>query len=163
MPSESARMASAAEARFRIDAPNDKSKRVKVIALDRPSEAVVKHYWPDVNPIGRRIQLRPNAPWLTIAGVCGDRKDWFSGEAQPAAYVSYQQWPTPYCTDTGVGRPTTTIVPCCAKVGAAGRSETKRWFFSSIVGDDASVITGSMALGSVGDGVPVSALVTNAS
>jgi hypothetical protein len=43
MLSESARMASAAEARFRIDAPNAKSKRVKVIALDRPSEAVVKH------------------------------------------------------------------------------------------------------------------------
>ncbi|HLK20137.1 MAG TPA: FtsX-like permease family protein, partial [Bryobacteraceae bacterium] len=60
------------------------------------SEAVVKHYWPDVNPIGRKIQLRPNGPWLTITGVCGDRKDWFSGEAQPAAYVSYQQWPTPY-------------------------------------------------------------------
>jgi hypothetical protein len=40
--SESARMASAAEARFRIDAPNAKPKRVKVIALDRPSEAVVK-------------------------------------------------------------------------------------------------------------------------
>jgi putative ABC transport system permease protein len=60
------------------------------------SEAVVKHYWPGLNPIGRRIQLRPNAPWLTIAGVCGDRKDWFSGEPQPAAYVSYQQWPTPY-------------------------------------------------------------------
>jgi predicted permease len=60
------------------------------------SEAVVKHYWPGVNPIGRRIQLRHNSQWLTIAGVCGDRKDWFSGEAQPAAYVSYQQWPTPY-------------------------------------------------------------------
>jgi hypothetical protein len=42
MLSESARMASAAEARFRIDAPNAKPKRVKVIALDRPSEAVVK-------------------------------------------------------------------------------------------------------------------------
>jgi hypothetical protein len=40
--SESARMASAAEARFRIDAPNAKPKRVKVIALDRPSEAVVQ-------------------------------------------------------------------------------------------------------------------------
>jgi hypothetical protein len=40
--SESARMASAGEARFRIDAPNAKPKRVKVIALDRPSEAVVK-------------------------------------------------------------------------------------------------------------------------
>ena len=31
-----------AEARFRIDAPNAKPKRIKIIALDRPSEAVVK-------------------------------------------------------------------------------------------------------------------------
>ena len=42
MPSESARMATTAEARYRIDAPNSKPKRVKVIALDRPSEAIVK-------------------------------------------------------------------------------------------------------------------------
>jgi hypothetical protein len=42
MLSESARMTSAEEARFRINAPNARPKRVKVIALDRPSEAVVK-------------------------------------------------------------------------------------------------------------------------
>jgi hypothetical protein len=42
MLSENARMASAAEARYRIDAPNSRGKRVKVIALDRPSEAIVK-------------------------------------------------------------------------------------------------------------------------
>ncbi len=42
MLSESAKMASAAEARYRIDAPNSKAKRVKVIALDRPSDVVVK-------------------------------------------------------------------------------------------------------------------------
>jgi hypothetical protein len=43
MLSESARMSSAAEARFRIDAPNSKPRHVKVIALDAASEAVVKH------------------------------------------------------------------------------------------------------------------------
>jgi hypothetical protein len=43
MLSESARMSSAAEARFRIDAPNSKPRHVKVIALDQTSEAVVKH------------------------------------------------------------------------------------------------------------------------
>jgi hypothetical protein len=43
MLSESARMSSAAEARFRIDAPNSKPRHVKVIALDSTSEAVVKH------------------------------------------------------------------------------------------------------------------------
>src|SRR5215475_13273602 len=42
MESESARMSSAAEARFRIDYPNSKPRAVKVVALDAASEAVVK-------------------------------------------------------------------------------------------------------------------------
>jgi hypothetical protein len=40
--SESARATSAAEARYRIDAPNSKPRAVKVIALDAASERVVK-------------------------------------------------------------------------------------------------------------------------
>ncbi len=42
MQSESARMSSAAEAKFRIDRPNSQPRAIKVIALDAPSEAVVK-------------------------------------------------------------------------------------------------------------------------
>src|SRR5207253_1711502 len=42
MPSESARMTTAEEARFRIDYPNSKPRAVKVVALDQPSEHVVK-------------------------------------------------------------------------------------------------------------------------
>src|SRR5262245_736728 len=42
MDSESARMSSAAEARFRIDYPNSQPRVVKVIALDQASEHVVK-------------------------------------------------------------------------------------------------------------------------
>jgi hypothetical protein len=42
MQSESARMSSAAEAKFRIDAPNSRPRTVKVIALDAASERVVK-------------------------------------------------------------------------------------------------------------------------
>ncbi len=42
MQSESARMSSAAEARYRIDAPNSLPRAVKIIALDQPSERVVK-------------------------------------------------------------------------------------------------------------------------
>ena len=41
--SESARMATAAEARFRINAPNSRPRNIKVIALDAPSETLVKH------------------------------------------------------------------------------------------------------------------------
>ncbi len=42
MISESARMTTAEEARFRVDYPNSKPRAVKVVALDPPSEAVVK-------------------------------------------------------------------------------------------------------------------------
>ena len=41
MLSESARMSSAAEARYRIQAPNSRPRAIKVIALDTPSEGVV--------------------------------------------------------------------------------------------------------------------------
>jgi hypothetical protein len=42
MPSESARVTTAEEQRFRINDPNSKPRAVKVIALDRPSERVVE-------------------------------------------------------------------------------------------------------------------------
>ena len=42
MQSESARMSSAAEAKFRIDRPNSQPRAVKVIALDCSSERIVK-------------------------------------------------------------------------------------------------------------------------
>jgi phage FluMu protein gp41 len=42
MASESARATTTAEARYRLDAPNSRSRTTKIIALDAPSEAVVK-------------------------------------------------------------------------------------------------------------------------
>src|SRR5436190_10875008 len=42
MLSESARMTTAEEARYRVDYPNSKPRAVKVVALDAPSEAVIK-------------------------------------------------------------------------------------------------------------------------
>lgn len=42
MLSKSARAASAAEARFRINDPNSRPRAIKVIALDQPSEGIVE-------------------------------------------------------------------------------------------------------------------------
>lgn len=42
MLSESARMSSASEARFRLQAPNSQPRKIKVIALDAPSEALIR-------------------------------------------------------------------------------------------------------------------------
>ena len=42
MLTESARMSTAAEARFRVQAANSKPRAIKVVALDGPSESVVR-------------------------------------------------------------------------------------------------------------------------
>ncbi|MBZ5592291.1 MAG: ABC transporter permease [Acidobacteriia bacterium] len=77
------------------------SPRVAVI-----SESVARHYWPDADPIGHRIKLgNAQSPWLTVVGVSGDIKDWFSGEPIPRAAIPYRQAPqrsmTLYVRTTG--------------------------------------------------------------
>jgi hypothetical protein len=71
--SESARMTTAAQARFRIDAPNSVPRAVTVIALDGASEVVV-----------RRLAQRPwqRARFLSAAAFV----------SSPAAPVSLQGW-----------------------------------------------------------------------
>src|SRR5437016_3776500 len=69
MRTESARMSSGAEARFRIQDPNSKPRAIKVIALDKASEAVVN-----------RLVERPwqNATFLSAAAFPDAARD-FSG------------------------------------------------------------------------------------
>ena len=55
MQSESSRMTTAEEAKFRISAPNSKPRAIKVIALDKRSEAMVKKL--RYNPEVRRVML----------------------------------------------------------------------------------------------------------
>ncbi len=58
------------------------------------SASVVRHYWPSGTPIGQRVRIgNIDSPWLTVVGVAGDVNDWFFGNPQPTAYVSYRQFP----------------------------------------------------------------------
>jgi putative ABC transport system permease protein len=58
------------------------------------SESIAHHYWPHESPIGRRVRLHRNdAGWLTVVGVCGDVRDWFSGRPIPRAYLPFEQSP----------------------------------------------------------------------
>ena len=70
MQSESARMSSRAEARYRIQDPNSRPRAIKVIALDAASEAVVG-----------RLAARPwqNATFLSAAAFPAAARD-FSGQ-----------------------------------------------------------------------------------
>jgi putative ABC transport system permease protein len=58
------------------------------------SETLAHHYWRNSSPLGQRIRLGgADSPWLTVTGICGDVRDWFFGDAEPMAYVSYRQEP----------------------------------------------------------------------
>jgi hypothetical protein len=75
MPSESARAASAAEARFRIDAPNSRPRAIKVIALDGVSEAVVKKLaqsqWSNASFL-TTLSAPPRGEPFSMSGWLGD-------------------------------------------------------------------------------------------
>jgi hypothetical protein len=70
MESESARMSSTAEARFRIDYPNSSPRAVKVIALDPASEPVVKRV------AGRSWQGASFFASLTFEGASRSGENW---------------------------------------------------------------------------------------
>ena len=78
--------------RGRSISAQDGSTAPRVIVL---SETIARHYWPDSDPIGSHIRLGDaNSPWLTVVGVSGDVRQWFTGEVMPAGYISYLQSPS---------------------------------------------------------------------
>jgi len=70
------------------------------------SESMAKKYWPNEDPIGRRLRLATRrsegdklelGPWVTIVGVCGDViQDWFNRRNTPTMYRPIAQAPTDY-------------------------------------------------------------------
>jgi putative ABC transport system permease protein len=63
------------------------------------SEEMARIYWPNEDPIGRRIwfdSFSPKEQWLTIVGVTGDiHEAALSRPVSPTAYVSHTQVPLP--------------------------------------------------------------------
>jgi putative ABC transport system permease protein len=59
------------------------------------SESLAKRYWPNQDPIGKRLKWGPpesNDPWLTIVGVVGDVKQGaLDAATMPHTYESYGQ------------------------------------------------------------------------
>jgi len=77
------------------DADTTEAPQVAII-----SEGMAQRYWPDEDPLGRRI--RPGgvvslSPWLTIVGVVPDVKQELSAEPPfPALYRPVRQSPQPF-------------------------------------------------------------------
>jgi putative ABC transport system permease protein len=66
------------------------------------SELTARRYWPNEDPLGRRIKRDNsdvNAPWLTIVGIVSDvKQSWFDREIRPQVYQSYLQTQRPRMT-----------------------------------------------------------------
>jgi len=56
------------------------------------SQAAARRYWGDDNPVGRRIRLSPQAPWMTVVGLVGDVQNRRLDEPpQPILYRTLEQ------------------------------------------------------------------------
>ncbi|HZS07632.1 MAG TPA: ABC transporter permease [Blastocatellia bacterium] len=74
--------------RFFTDADREGAPQVMII-----NEAMARRYFPNEDPVGRRLQTgdpNPNSPWETIVGVVGNVKyTGLDAEETPTMYVPY--------------------------------------------------------------------------
>jgi len=71
----------------------DRAGSASVVIIN---EAAARLFWPDEEPVGRRIKTIPNpaAPWSTIIGVVGDVRHFgLDAEPRPELYISFDQGP----------------------------------------------------------------------
>ena len=60
------------------------------------SAAMSHQFWPDADPIGRRLQLAdvPDSPWYTVVGIAGNIiDDWFDRRNAATVYLAMAQHP----------------------------------------------------------------------
>jgi putative ABC transport system permease protein len=76
--------------RFIAASDTDSAPYVAVI-----NEAAVRQYFPDADPIGRRIQLGAipdnTVPWMEVVGIVGDLKQDLAGEPKAEMYIPVRQ------------------------------------------------------------------------
>ena len=71
------------------DADREGAQPVAII-----SESLARRYWPDEDPIGKRIRVGTE-PWMTVVGTCGDHiHGWFDRRNYPTLYRPFRQAPT---------------------------------------------------------------------
>jgi predicted permease len=72
-------------------ASSDRTETPRVVLINR---AMAARYWPEQNPIGKRVQLmdRQNQPWAEVVGVTADNKyNWIGEGPTPWMYLPQRQ------------------------------------------------------------------------
>ncbi len=56
------------------------------------NQAMVRTYWPNEDPIGKRFRFKPSDPWLTVVGVAGDmRRQGIERPIAPQVFLPHRQ------------------------------------------------------------------------
>src|SRR5436190_22488728 len=56
------------------------------------NQSLARKIWPEEDAIGKRLRLKPDAPWLTVVGVVSDIKNEGSNkETKPELYFLYTE------------------------------------------------------------------------
>jgi predicted permease len=88
------------------------------------NESMARQFFPDLNPLGQRIQLgtepSPDFPTMEIVGVVGDVKQSFEAGAKAEMFLPYLQFPDPILA--GMYRNTSLIVRTSADPTALAAS-----------------------------------------
>src|SRR5205085_90523 len=61
-------------------------------------EAMARRYWPDEDPLGKRIKIDAKGPWQTIVGVSKDVRHRLDRQAAPEFFRPYSQAAWPWMT-----------------------------------------------------------------
>jgi putative ABC transport system permease protein len=93
-----------------------------VTAVDGPdaapvaiiSQALARRYFPNENPLGRKIKLKIGPEWRTVVGLAADfHQHIYDREPRPTLYVPYSQMPTESLDFAvrAVGRDAAALIP----------------------------------------------------
>jgi putative ABC transport system permease protein len=91
----------------------DTLEATQVIVIN---EVMARKFWPDQDPLGRRIRLHlaGEQPWLTVVGVAGNVRHWgLDNETRPQFFRPYEQaaWPTMNIVAKTTGAPMSFAAP----------------------------------------------------
>jgi putative ABC transport system permease protein len=73
-----------------VDQADDRGSQLVALV----DQTLARRYWPNDDPVGKRIRYEWSKDWMTVIGLVGAIKDGALGEApKPHVYLSYAQWP----------------------------------------------------------------------
>lgn len=75
-------------------------------------QTLAQRYWPNDDPVGKRIRYSWSDQWMTVIGLVGEIKDDALGDPpKPHVYLPYAQWPSGhlYLTVRTAGDPATAV------------------------------------------------------